>query len=459
MVDSLHQMANRMDEIQAQMNRSDKYYERRFDSIEANFDHLSQGLSHLFNMIQNSFPVTEEQRQFFEGQQGPISGDDKDPEDGTLGVTKDKSVEDNPTKGEKSREMGESSSAPTVEGRSDKGKQAAEGGYEGGEGEADLETEYAPELDFSMWRDTQFDKELAKQLAILKEKEDILEKTSKLLDQTEEVQRQEKIEKQRIHRLKAEAIKMDAQTKIGQLWDDAKEVMSTPQWSPVNDAEVLKILIRYKEANPNNVVYMKALQMLFSRIITGQGYQTKELKIFVYLNGEGSHSVSLSFFEKRTLSELWIMMQKVPMCSKLNVLFREELMKFARRASPQIVDEPYQVKYLKNDILHSCHLQAKSMRLYKAKHLVWVEHLVRSSGFFSVEKQHAAEWLEQYCQGRIKKYEKLKKQLKQLTPLPVRPEGGPTETERVLDADLLLALKVIEEELEEGEIREEDTES
>ncbi|KAK1385269.1 hypothetical protein POM88_023004 [Heracleum sosnowskyi] len=257
-VGSLDQMANRMDEIRAQMNSNDKYYERRFDSIEANFDHLSQGLSHLFNMFKDNFPVTKEKIQFFE-RRGPHSGDDQDPKDGTPGATKDKSVEDNPTKGEKSREMGESSakkmgesSEPADEARSDKGKQADEaaegfeGGYDGA-ADADPETEYAPEPDFSRWTDTKFDEELAKQLASLKEQEVILEKTSKLLDKREKVQRKQRLEKQRIHKLKTDLIKLDAQTKIGPLWDATKEIMSTPQVSPIRVWNTKDIVVNADE--------------------------------------------------------------------------------------------------------------------------------------------------------------------------------------------------------------------
>lgn len=150
-------------------------------------------------------------------------------------------------------------------------------------------------------------------------------------------------------------------------------------------------------------------------------------------------------------------MQRIPMCSKLNVLLREELKNFARRASPQIVDVPYQVKYLKGDTLQTFNLQAKYMMVYDAKLLVWVEHMLRTTRFFDQVKREAAELIQLYCERRIPRYKRLQNKLKDIRPLPVRPEGGSSGTERVLDAELHLAMKVIDEELEEGEIRDEET--
>lgn len=80
--------------------------------------------------------------------------------------------------------------------------------------------------------------------------------------------------------------------------------MSTPQFSENNDAKILRIFERYKEVNKDNDLYMDALRNLVNMIMIGQDFQTKELKIIVYLNGEGTHHVSLQFMENRTLSEL-----------------------------------------------------------------------------------------------------------------------------------------------------------
>ena len=231
--------------------------------------------------------------------------------------------------------------------------------------------------------------------------------------------------------------------------------MSAPQFAPNNDATFLSILIKYREVNPDNRMYMDALKQLVNRIMAGQNFHSKELIIVVYLHDEGSHHISLHLLENRTLSELWILMSKVPMSSELNVLLYEELKKFARKASPEVVTLPRQVKYLKGDTLQSCNFEDKYMVDYDASHLVWIEHMLRTTGFFSKDKQNAAEFIQRYCKLNIPRYNRLKNKLKQIKPLPVRPEVLSSESDRVLDADMILAMKVLSGEVEEGEIREE----
>ena len=56
----------------------------------------------------------------------------------------------------------------------------------------------------------------------------------------------------------------------------------------------------------------------------------------------------------------------------------------------------------------------------------------------------------------IKRYEQMKNKLKSVRARPVRPSSGFSERDRLYDRDLFLAMKLQQEEYEEGEIRKED---
>ncbi|MGI4673340.1 hypothetical protein ACR2XN_28135 [Klebsiella pneumoniae] len=126
----------------------------------------------------------------------------------------------------------------------------------------------------------------------------------------------------------------------------------------------------------------------------------------------------------------------------------DQLFAFADKASPEVIQVPYQVKYLKNKCIQTCNLDTESMRLYPAKHLMEMERMLMNQGFFSVEKKEAADYIQSYNMDKFKRYNQLKNKMKGLQPQPVRPKGQASEGERVIDRELLASL----EEIEEGEI-------
>ena len=56
----------------------------------------------------------------------------------------------------------------------------------------------------------------------------------------------------------------------------------------------------------------------------------------------------------------------------------------------------------------------------------------------------------------IKRYEQMKNRMKSVRAQPVIPVSGLSESDKMYDQDLILAMKLQKEEFEEGEIREED---
>ena len=57
--------------------------------------------------------------------------------------------------------------------------------------------------------------------------------------------------------------------------------------------------------------------------------------------------MSLNLFENRTLSELWILINKVSMSTNLNEQIRDHLKEYAVKANPQVISLPYSVKFFR----------------------------------------------------------------------------------------------------------------
>ena len=129
----------------------------------------------------------------------------------------------------------------------------------------------------------------------------------------------------------------------------------------------------------------------------------------------------------------------------MSELLFDHLRDLARKASPQVIHVPYQVKYFHSNSIQTCNLDDKSISDYPTKLLVKVENILRTSGFATEEKIQAADWIQAYCLKNIKKYDQLKNQLKSSTSQPSRPTPLISERDRIYDKDLLLNLKEIEE--------------
>ena len=189
--------------------------------------------------------------------------------------------------------------------------------------------------------------------------------------------------KQRLHNLKVQQRRLDVRLKIGDNWDKERTMFGLPQKSTNNDRDFLHLLDNYRSANPDNSLYMEALRIEISRIVAGFDKVRDEMVIFVYCQKEGSFKVSLNLFENRTLSELWILLNKVCRTSELNELLRDHLKEFVVKASPQVIHLPYSVKFFRNNSIQTCNLDLISLKDYPAKHLVWIENMLRTTGFAS----------------------------------------------------------------------------
>ena len=139
--------------------------------------------------------------------------------------------------------------------------------------------------------------------------------------------------------------------------------------------------------------------------------------------------------------------------TKLNELLYERLRDRALKIGIEVVGIPYQVKVFKGVALESVLLDAESLKLRTAKELVHLEHKLRNTGFASEVNETALDVISAYCSENIPRYIQMKNKLKKTTPVLRRPSNLPTESERVIDEELLSSLPNVEE---EGEIRSED---
>ena len=114
----------------------------------------------------------------------------------------------------------------------------------------------------------------------------------------------------------------------------ARRIFGLPQKNTNNDKDFFQLLDSYRTANPDNSTYMEALRLEITRTVAGFDQLLDEMVIFIYCQHEGSFKVSLNLFENRTLSELWILINKVSRSSNLNEFLRYHLMEFVVRASP-----------------------------------------------------------------------------------------------------------------------------
>ncbi|KAK1354762.1 hypothetical protein POM88_048018 [Heracleum sosnowskyi] len=222
-----------------------------------------------------------------------------------------------------------------------------------------------------------------------------------------------------------------------------------PQRGTNNDATFLKLLEKIRTVYPDNSLYMKALKEDILRITSAFDQVRQELFIYVSSALEGSFTISLDLLQRRSLSELWILMSKVKRSSYLNEFLYDRLRDSAMKASPQVVHFPYEVKIYRGTTLETVRLDPDSLKIQTAMQLVKLENLLRTSGFTTEDKSEVADMISDYCTEKVPRYAQMKNRLKKITTQPVMPSGVVSESDRVLDKDLLVTLQ----EAEEGEIR------
>ena len=88
---------------------------------------------------------------------------------------------------------------------------------------------------------------------------------------------------------------------------------------------------------------------------------------------------------------------KVKRSSNLNELLRDKLMEHAEFNSPQVVKNPYCMKFINEDILNSVYLNDEAFPKYPVNQLILASTLLRTKGFASKAKADADNVIADYC--------------------------------------------------------------
>jgi len=100
------------------------------------------------------------------------------------------------------------------------------------------------------------------------------------------------------------------------------------------------------------------------------------------------------------VSELWVLRNKVKRCSNLNELLRDKLLDCAVFNSPQVVKNPYSIKFIHKELLCTVNLNEEALPKYPAKRLALASTLLRTKGFASKAKSDADDVILAYCTRR-----------------------------------------------------------
>jgi len=108
----------------------------------------------------------------------------------------------------------------------------------------------------------------------------------------------------------------------------------------------------------------------------------------------GSLIVNMDFFLQRTITELWTLQQQInENTSKVNVLFKDILLKLAAEGGAEITQDPYEIRMVNKGSLKIIRMEDTEYR-YPVEVLKAVARVVDKFGFDSEEKRKAVADLE-----------------------------------------------------------------
>ena len=226
-----------------------------------------------------------------------------------------------------------------------------------------------------------------------------------------------KKEKQKIWDAACKQKNLDIKRKVGKTWDIACRIFNGPQREPFEDRKFMSLIYDLREVNPDEDVFMHALTLELYYITVFVKNLLDEWEFIVYTRRNGTFRLSVDFLKSFTVTELWVLRNKVKRCSNLNELLRDKLMECAEFNSPQVVRNPYRVKFINEGIFNSVYLNEEALPKYPVKQLILVSTLLRTKGFASKAKADADDVIANYCIRKdISKYTRKMKQVKKTQP-------------------------------------------
>lgn len=176
---------------------------------------------------------------------------------------------------------------------------------------------------------------------------------------------------------------------------------------------------------------MKAIHEEIDYITVVVDHLLENWHILVYTQRHGSFRISLEYFRRRSLSVLWVLLNKVKNSSEVNELLRDKFRKFANHASPQIIREANEVRFLSDKHYRILRLDEEFLQKYPVKIMIEVETMLRTKGFKSQAKTDAADKIRNYClKKNIRSYIRKMPKIDSSQPSDLQPaEKDPTEEE------------------------------
>ncbi|KAL1826543.1 hypothetical protein ACET3Z_004955 [Daucus carota] len=222
----------------------------------------------------------------------------------------------------------------------------------------------------------------------------------KLLEDKLITEEQIKIEKQKIYDAAIKQKNLEIKRKEGKGWDIGRRIFNGPQRETFDDKKFLSLIYDLREVNPDEDVFMHAFALELEYVTVAVRGLLEEWELIVYTQRNGSFRLSVEFLKSFSVSELWVLRNKVKRCSNLNELLRDKLLDCAVFNSPQVVKNPYCVKFVHLEILYTVYLNEKALPKYPAKRLALASTLLRTKGFASKAKSDADDVISSYCTRR-----------------------------------------------------------
>uniref|UniRef100_A0A162A0B6 Uncharacterized protein n=1 Tax=Daucus carota subsp. sativus TaxID=79200 RepID=A0A162A0B6_DAUCS len=219
----------------------------------------------------------------------------------------------------------------------------------------------------------------------------------KLLEDKLITEEQIKIEKQKIYDAAIKQKNLDIRRKEGKSWDIARRIFNGPQREPFDDNKFLSLIYDLREVNPDEDVFMHAFALELNYVTVGVNNLLEQWELIVYTQRNGSFRLSVESLKSFSVSELWVLRNKVRRSSNLNELLRDKLLEQAVFNSPQVVRNPYCVKFVHKEIFSTVYLNEEALPKYPAKQLALASTLLRTKGFASKAKSDADDVILAYC--------------------------------------------------------------
>ncbi|KAL1811239.1 hypothetical protein ACET3Z_021304 [Daucus carota] len=200
-------------------------------------------------------------------------------------------------------------------------------------------------------------------------------------------------------------------------WDIARQIFSGPQREPFNDGKFKSFIYDLREANSNEDMFMRALALKLEYITIGVKNLLNEWEIIISTQRNGTFRVSIDLFKFLSLTEIWVIRNKIRRSSNLNELLRDRLMDCAIHNSPQVVRNPYCVKFIHERKFGTFYLDYQHFLKYDVNQMVLVSTILRTKGFATKAKADADTEIVNYCTRRkIQQYFRKMKYINQSQP-------------------------------------------